>query len=116
MKYYNKETRIDGRFYRTTDWSVENIRNNLQNKDNFTTLTPPEETLVYGVPCDFIGDAWVIDTDSDEYKNLYQQKRQYEAIGEQLDKLWHNIDDGELDKTGSFYTSIKAVKDEFPKG
>jgi len=39
----------------------------------------------------------------------------YEAIAEQLDKLWHDIDDGKLDKTGSFYTSIKAVKDRFSK-
>ena len=30
---------------------------------------------------------------------------------EQLDKLYHDIDDGKLDKTGSWYKHIKAVKD-----
>ena len=37
------------------------------------------------------------------------------SIGEQLDNLWHDIDEGKLDKTGSFYTSIKTVKDRFTK-
>ena len=40
----------------------------------------------------------------------------YEIIAEQLDKLWHDIDDGKLDKTGSWYTHIKAVKDANSKG
>jgi hypothetical protein len=35
---------------------------------------------------------------------------------EQLDKLYHDIDDGKLDKTGSWYTHIKAVKDANSKG
>ena len=39
----------------------------------------------------------------------------YAQIGEQLDKLWHDIDEGKLDKTGSFYTSIKTVKDRWSK-
>ena len=37
------------------------------------------------------------------------------SIGEQLDNLWHDIDDGILDKTGKFYTSIKVIKDKYPK-
>jgi len=39
----------------------------------------------------------------------------YAEIGEQLDKLWHNIDEGKLDKNGSFYTSIKTIKDRWSK-
>ena len=35
---------------------------------------------------------------------------------EQLDKLWHDINDGKLDKTGSWYKHIKAVKDANSKG
>ena len=35
---------------------------------------------------------------------------------EQLDKLYHDIDDGKLDKTGSWYKHIKAVKDANSKG
>ena len=47
----------------------------------------------------------------------YQRQRQpeYPAIGEQLDMLWHAIDDGTLDKTSTFYTSLKATKDKYPK-
>ena len=39
----------------------------------------------------------------------------YPDIKEQLDKLFHDIDEGKLDKTGSFYTALKAVKDANPK-
>ena len=39
----------------------------------------------------------------------------YQSIGDQLDNLWHDIDEGKLDKTGSFYTSIKTVKDRWEK-
>ena len=42
---------------------------------------------------------------------LEKRKTEYLTWQEQLDKLWHDIDDGKLDKTGSWYTHIKAVKD-----
>ena len=29
--------------------------------------------------------------------------------------LYDDIENGKLDKTGSFYTAIKAVKDKYPK-
>ena len=49
-------------------------------------------------------------------KNYQRQRRpEYPAIGEQLDLLWHAIDDGTLDKTSDFYTSLKATKDKYPK-
>jgi hypothetical protein len=49
--------------------------------------------------------------------NAYARERvnSYEEITEQLDKLFHDIDEGKLDKTGSFYLGIKAVKDSNPK-
>ena len=40
-----------------------------------------------------------------------KRKIEYLSWREQLDKLWHDIDDGKLDKTGSWYKHIKAVKD-----
>jgi hypothetical protein len=52
--------------------------------------------------------AWV---DPEAYKSL----RQYPFIGDQLDMLWHAIDNGTLNKTSDFYTAIKAVKDAHPK-
>lgn len=39
----------------------------------------------------------------------------YPALEEQLDKLFHDIDAGKLDKTGDFYKALKEVKDTFPK-
>ena len=42
---------------------------------------------------------------------LSKRRTEYLSWNEQLDKLYHDIDDGKLDKTGSWYTHIKAVKD-----
>ena len=51
--------------------------------------------------------------DAKEYQR--QRRPEYPAIEEQLDLLWHAIDDGTLDKTSDFYTSLKATKDKYPK-
>jgi len=43
----------------------------------------------------------------------------YQTLGEQLDKLYHDIDNGKLGddaKTSTFYLGRKAVKDKYPKG
>ena len=45
-----------------------------------------------------------------------KRKKEYLTWQEQLDKLYHDIDDGKLDKTGSWYTHIKSVKDANSKG
>ena len=45
----------------------------------------------------------------------YQRDRQYPNLGEQFDLLFKDINEGTLDKTGGFYTAIKAVKDKHPK-
>lgn len=49
--------------------------------------------------------------------NEYQRERfkEYPSIGEQLDMLWHAIDAGKLNKTSDFYTTLKSVKDKYPK-
>ncbi len=39
----------------------------------------------------------------------------YPSIGEQLDKLYRDIENNTLDQTGEFFTAIKAVKDANPK-
>ena len=57
-------------------------------------------------------------TEQDEYDNApwnIKRKREYPVIGDQLDMLWHALDDGTLDKTSTFYTSLKATKDKYPK-
>jgi len=47
---------------------------------------------------------------------LSKRQTEYLSWQEQLDKLYHDIDDGKLDKTGSWYKHIKAVKDANSKG
>ena len=42
---------------------------------------------------------------------LNKRRTEYLTWQEQLDKLYHDINDGKLDKTGSWYKHIKAVKD-----
>ena len=40
-------------------------------------------------------------------------------MSEQLDQLWHDIDDGKFGdaaKTGTWYLGIKSTKDAYPKG
>ena len=48
----------------------------------------------------------------------YAEKRavEYPSIGDQLDLIWHTIDNGlPLDKESDFYKTIKEVKDKYPK-
>ena len=45
----------------------------------------------------------------------YQRDRKYPELGQQFDNLWHDINEGKLDKNGGFYKAIKAVKDAHPK-
>jgi len=51
--------------------------------------------------------------------NTYSINRRdyYEKLEEQLDNLYHDIDNGKFGdtaKTGQFYLARKAVKDKFP--
>ena len=58
------------------------------------------------------------DWDNTEYQR--DRKEIYPEVGEQLDMLWHAIDDGDWTatkaKTTDFYTKLKKVKDDIPKG
>ena len=51
--------------------------------------------------------------DAIEYQ--HNRKAAYPNIGDQLDMLWHAIDNGTLDKTSDFYTTLKGIKDNYPK-
>ena len=55
---------------------------------------------------------------SADYASLrtdFRSDYSYKSVPDQLDQLWHDIDDGKLDKTGSWYTAIKAGKDKYTK-
>lgn len=43
------------------------------------------------------------------------RKAEYPTIGDQLDALWHAMDQGTLPKIQPMYAQIKAVKDKYPK-
>ena len=81
-----------------------------------------EQEVFFG--CTVGSDGIIIPKESDERKTIrelkavrYNRKDEYPDIGEQLDMLYHAIDSNSDLKTkfSSFYTSIKAVKDKYPK-
>ena len=56
--------------------------------------------------------------DAENADYVIARKNAYPKIAEQLDKLFHDIDDGLLGedaKTGSLYLALKQVKDDNPK-
>ena len=66
-------------------------------------------------------DALFVDLDAEKiHQDIWTSHRLgspdgYPSVIEQLDLLWHAIDDGALDKTSDFYVQIKAVKTKWPK-
>lgn len=95
---------------------------------NYIVHLSEEDELFWIVPqTDDGSDKWVrvqewLDdgneiSDDIEYRDLYSGDRrmQFPEIGEQLDKLFHDIENGTLDQTGEFFTALKAVKDANPK-
>lgn len=50
-------------------------------------------------------------------KVKYRQSRavSYPTVGEQLDALWHAMDDGLIPKIEPMYSQIKETKENFPK-
>ena len=44
-----------------------------------------------------------------------QRAAEYPPIKDQLDALWHAMDQGTLPKAEPFYSSIKTVKETYPK-
>lgn len=86
---------IEGCDYSTLVW-----------KDNNTTPPTKEEVEVKALQLE------------EEYNSKdYARKRVlgYPPIGDQLDMLWHAMDNGTLPKYEPFYNAIKSVKDQFPK-
>lgn len=65
--------------------------------------------------------AKVCDIRFKEYKQheyrKYQYMRQYEypSLADQLDMLWHSMDDNESLRIEPFYSTIKGIKDKYPK-
>ena len=62
-------------------------------------------------------EAKMVEVQAEYDANQYQRDRVYPSIGDQLDMLWHSIDqDPQLkSKYFDFYEAIKAVKVKHPK-
>ena len=56
-----------------------------------------------------------IEADLIATKHEQPRKKEYPAIEEQLDKLFHDIKNETLNKNGDFYNAIAAVKHKYPK-
>lgn len=50
---------------------------------------------------------------NEDYKKL--RAAEYPKIADQIDALWHAMDDGLIPKIEPMYSEIKAVKDKYPK-
>lgn len=59
----------------------------------------------------------IVQVAEETWEAPWNEKRanEYGKVTEQLDKLFHDIENGTLDKTGKFYTFVKGVKDAIPK-
>jgi hypothetical protein len=62
-------------------------------------------------------EAKMVEVQADYDAKQYQRDRVYPSIGEQLDMLWHSIDQNPALKSQyfDFYEAIKAVKVKNPK-
>jgi hypothetical protein len=62
-------------------------------------------------------EAKMVEVQADYDANQYQRDRVYPSIGDQLDMLWHSIDQNPKLKSEyfEFYEAIKAVKVKNPK-
>ena len=62
-------------------------------------------------------EAKMVELQAEYDANQYQRDRVYPSIGDQLDMLWHSIDQNPALKSQyfDFYEAIKAVKVKFPK-
>lgn len=48
-------------------------------------------------------------------KDKYQERRVYPSLEEQLDALWHGMNEDESKRVEPFYSLILGVKNENPK-
>ena len=62
-------------------------------------------------------EAKMVEVQAEYDANQYQRDRVYPSIGDQLDMLWHSIDQNSKLKSEyfEFYEAIKAVKVKHPK-
>jgi len=96
---------------------------NTITRNIFETIPAPTPIVV--------GNAWVIEASSiDQLTKVYidaaiavqqpptykiERRNEYPSIGDQLDALWHAMDEGIIPHVEPMYSAIKSVKDTHPK-
>ena len=90
----------------TAEVTVDGNDINLITWDNGTTPIPKADI-----------EAKMVELQADYDAKQYQRDRIYPSIGDQLDMLWHSIDEDPTLKSKyfTFYEAIKAVKVKNPK-
>lgn len=90
-----------------TNWILEE-NNSITWGDNGPEFVPPTIEQI---------NQKADELESSYLETTYQRDRvkAYPPIGDQLDMLWHAMDNGTLPKYEPFYNAIKSVKDQFPK-
>ena len=100
------------------------IIGNIHDEDEFIRLNPTSGFIqVDDIPYSrygnykIDGDEIVVDTDKEAVAASlqYRDDRQYPGVKEQLDMLWHAMDEDASKRLEPFYTNIKTVKDSNPK-
>jgi hypothetical protein len=90
----------------TAEVTVDGNDINLITWDNGTTPIPKADI-----------EAKMVELQADYDAKQYQRDRIYPSIGDQLDMLWHSIDEDPTLKSKyfTFYEAIKSVKVKNPK-
>ena len=66
-------------------------------------------------PTDEALNAKIVELKAEYDANQYQRDRQYPALGEQLDMLFHDMTAGKGTKDGEWYKAVAKVKSDNPK-
>ena len=125
MKYkiYYKSTGFITGILSENDLSNQNNYESEIDYDNVTDFESELTDQVIFFTCKIEGGK-IVEKESDERKNLRETKQarqdrkdEYPEIGEQLDMLYHAIDnDSDLKgKFSNFYNTIKSIKEKYPK-
>ena len=94
--------------------------NSLRKSSSYTAMSDKYEDIIWqdkntSIPTKKECEDELKRLEEEDKKTQYQRDRKYPNLGEQFDLLFKDINEGTLDKTGGFYTAIKAVKDAHPK-
>lgn len=117
-------TKSDGQFHHATS-SIDKFYGNSEDHVVVRNVDDYDPNYLYSyVDGEVVkGDLWTLtdeelaEIEADRIANLHVQPRMksYPSITDQLDMLFHDIENGTLDTTGQFYNALKSVKDAHPK-